>query len=439
MNNLWNNILSELEPKINKQSFDTWFQNTQMISENDYSITVKVFDEIAKDHMTSTYSDIISGISEKLTGRKYEFIFVSDNYITAGTEHIPEKNIQLNNSGVNLYPTCTFENFIVGPNNQFAHSVALSVAKNPNIKFNPVFIYGESGLGKTHLLQAIGHYILKDRPYLKVRYITTETFINEFITSIKNSTQEDFKKQYRIVDVLLVDDIQFLSGKEETQNEFFHRFNDLHENQKQIVISSDKPPQQLAKLEERLQTRFQWGILTDIKPPELETREAILRDKAEKANIVITDDACYFIAKRIKSSIRALEGAVNRLEVLYSLNNSPITTEQAKQHLKDLFDVDADKKITINDIIQKVGKKFEVTPEDLKSSSRNGKLVKPRFAAMYLSRKLLTDKTTTEIGDEFGKRDHSTVLNAVNRAEELINSDNDFKEYIDDLIIDIKN
>jgi chromosomal replication initiator protein len=336
-----------------------------------------------------------------------------------------------------LNPNYTFEYFVIGPNNQFAHAAAWAVAQHPAKQVNPLFIYGSSGLGKTHLLQAVGHYIIAEKPYLKVLFVSTEQFINEFINSIRNQTQESFKIRYRNVDILLIDDIQFLENKEETQNEFFHTFNALYENKKQIIISSDRPPKQIATLADRLRTRFEWGMITDIQPPNLETREAILRNKAEKMNLNISDEAFYFIARRIKSNIRALEAAVNRLKMVSSFHEGPITTEHAKLHLKELFDTDTDKKITLTDIMQKVSRKYDVTPEEIKSNSRHSRIILPRFTAMYLARKL-TDMTTTDIGKEFGDRDHSTVVNAVNKIEENLKNNTEFKEQLEDIIVEIR-
>ncbi len=423
-----------------------WLKDTQPVSLTENRLTVKVADDVARRHIHEHYSTQIESIVEEITGRKYvcEFVTGIDFDKTKQTDiktnpepdFIPRINSNEKPDLV-LNPSYTFDNFVIGPNNQFAHAAAYSVAQSPAREINPLFIYGSSGLGKTHLLQAVGHYITDEKPYLKVLFVSTEQFINEFITSIRNRTQESFKIKYRDVDILLIDDIQFLENKEETQNEFFHTFNALHENKKQIIISSDRPPKQIATLADRLRTRFEWGMITDIQPPNLETREAILRNKAEKIDIDITDEAYTYIARRIKSNIRALEAAVNRLKMVASFNNNPITAELAKVHLKELFDVDANQKVTLSDIMKKVSEKYQVTPEDLKSNSRQNRIILPRFTAMFLARKL-TDMTTTDVGKEFGDRDHSTVVNAVNKVEDNMKKNPEFKEMLEDLIMELK-
>jgi len=445
---LWNNVLNTLKNNINKQSYDMWFKDTEILSINNNLITIKAIDEVARRHIKEKYLQKIGNIINNITKKKYSCEILTKNNQEEKTGE-PKKIINqnfsetykmnLNNSQDNaLNPRYTFDNFVIGPNNQFAHAAADAVAKSPATQFNPLFVYGESGLGKTHLMQAIGHYLKERRPMLKIFYVPTEQFINEFIISIRTNTQESFKIKYRNVDILMVDDIQFIEKKEETQNEFFHTFNTLYDNKKQIIITSDRPPKQLSTLEDRLRTRFEWGMITDIQPPNLETREAILRNKAEKENINISEEALNYIASHIKSSIRALEAALTRLKMVSFLYKEEISILHAKKHLKDIFDINADKKININDIIKKVTEKYEVTIEDLISKSRHSRIVTPRFIAMYLSR-ALTRETTSEIGKKFGDRDHSTVVNAVNQIEDNIKKDLSFKETIDDLILELKN
>ena len=444
---IWNRVLSSLEGEINKQSFNIWLKDTEPLSITENTLTVRVADDVAKRHITEQYSQQIESILKEISGQKYSCEFITENDFNQKPEE--EKQQQVSNDNILnsitpknkpeliLNSSYTFDNFVIGPNNQFAHAAAYSVAQSPAKQVNPLFIYGSSGLGKTHLLQAIGHYIIEEKPFLKVLFVSTEQFINEFINSIRTRTQDSFKIKYRDVDILLIDDIQFLENKEETQNEFFHTFNALHENKKQIVISSDRPPKQIATLADRLRTRFEWGMITDIQPPNFETREAILRNKGDSVNIEITDEAYAYIARRIKSNIRALEAAVNRLKMVSSFYESPITAEIAKTNLKELFDVDSNRKITLSDIMIKVADKYQVTVQDLKSNSRQSKIILPRFSAMFLARKL-TDLTTTDIGKEFGDRDHSTVVNAVNKVEENMKKDTEFKEIIDDLILELK-
>ena len=443
---MWKNVLTDLEKKINKQSFSMWLEGTESISLDGDILQIKVKDDVAVRHINDKYRKDIEDILESTTGRKYSCNFITEiefkDIKTSNVDNIvnymnnPQNKTDNNNSLLNL--NYTFENFVVGPNNQLAHAAAKSVSRSPATQFNPLFIYGDTGLGKTHLIQAIGHNILKERPYLKVLYIATEQFINEFIYSIQTNTQQSFKIKYRNVDILIIDDIQFLEKKEETQNEFFHTFNTLYENKKQIIISSDRPPKQIATLTDRLKTRFEWGMLTDIQTPNLETREAILRNKAAKEKIKISDDAYIYIAKRITSSIRALESALANLIMVYDLCNEEINTKHVKENLKHLFDEESSKKITQNDILNKISEMYNISVEEIISKSRQSKVVMPRFVAMYLTKKL-TGMTVAEIGKQFGDRDHSTVVNALKKIEQDMANDIDLKEHIDEIITELKN
>ncbi len=424
-----------------------WLKDTEPLSISDNILKIKVIDEVTKRHISEQYSNQISLKLKEITGQNYICEFVTTNGFPP--EHKDtSKGIQTSNTNTyfkrdqmssvsSLNPKYTFENFVIGPNNQYAHAAAYSVSQAPGTQVNPLFIYGSTGLGKTHLLQAIGNYINMEKPYLKVLFVTTGDFVTEFINAIRNRTQESFQIKYRHVDILLIDDIQFLENKEETQNEFFQVFNSLHGNKKQIVISSDRPPKQIATLADRLRTRFEWGMITDIQAPNLETREAILRDKAEKEKLIISDEAFNYIARRIKSNIRALEAAVSKLKMVSQFSREEITIDLVKLHLKELFDVDSNKMVSIIDIINKVSEKFNVSPDDLKSKSRQGRIIQPRFIGMYLARDL-AGMTHTDIGKEFGDRDHSTVINACNKIMEDMNNDPEFKELINDLIIELK-
>ena len=438
---IWDIVLGTLEKRINKQSFNMWLKDTTPLSIDGDILTIKVNDDVAARHLKDQYQKDIEEIIESTTGKKYFCKFV----ITPDDKTHPSENLIINPEPKNekngqispLNPNYTFDNFVIGPNNQLAHAAAKSVSRSPATQFNPLFIYGGTGLGKTHLIQAIGHYLLIERPYLKVLYIPTEQFINEFIYSIQTNTQQSFKIKYRNVDILLIDDIQFLEKKEETQNEFFHTFNTLYDNKKQIVISSDRPPKQIATLADRLRTRFEWGMITDIQTPNLETREAILRNKASKENIEISDEAFNYIARRITSSIRALESALDNLRMVYDIHREVITIRHVKEHLKHLFDEESNRKVTPNDIITKVSRLYDVSVEDMISKSRQNKVVMPRFVAMYLIRKL-TDMTTTEIGKQFGDRDHSTVVNAINKIEDDMKNDPEFREQLEELIVELR-
>ena len=446
-NTIWANVLTDLEKKMNKQAFIFWLKDTVPVSLQGDILQIKVKDDVAVQHINNKYLKDIEDILESTTGKKYSCNFVTevefkdiktsnvDNVVTMENTNNSYNKIETNNSLLNQ--NYTFENFVVGPSNQFAHAAAKSVSKSPATQYNPLFIYGDTGLGKTHLIQAIGHHILQERPYLKVLYIPTEQFINEFIYSIQTNTQQSFKIKYRNVDILIIDDIQFLEKKEETQNEFFFTFNELYQNKKQIIISSDRPPKQIANLTDRLKTRFEGGVITDIQTPNLETREAILRNKAAKEDMIISDEAYNYIARRITSSIRALESALAKLRMVYDLYKEPITIKHIKEHLKHLFDEESSRKVTLNDIINKVSEMYNISIEDIISKSRQSKIVMPRFVAMYLTRKL-TDMTVSDIGKQFGDRDHSTVLNAINKVEQEIVNDADFKEHIDEIIAELR-
>jgi chromosomal replication initiator protein len=443
-NDIWDKVLNNIQTIINKQSYEMWLKGTEPIIFTNKVLKIRVADEVAQRHISDNYLPIITSLASDITGENISCVFTTETTIDdTPLQSSQESYLQsvatntVEKSSLMLYPEYTFDNFIVGPNNQLAHAAAVSVSKAPAIQFNPLFIYGKTGLGKTHLMQAIGHKIIQDKPYMKVLYIPTEQFVNEFINAIRNNTHQSFKIKYREVDLLLIDDIQFIEKKEQTQEEFFHTFNTLHNNNKQIVITCDRPPKELTTLEERLRSRFEWGMITDIQTPNIETREAILRSKAEKLHMDITDDVLNYIARRIKSSIRALESALTRLNMVSSISNEPITINHAKQHLKDLFDEEVTKKIGISDIILKVCEKYDISPDDLKSKSRHSRVVLPRFIAMYITRNL-TELTTLEIGKEFGDRDHSTVINAINNIEKSMKNDDQLHEQINEIIAELK-
>lgn len=441
-NEIWSSVLSDLQNTINRQSFDTWFKDSDALQFDGNTLTVKVQDDVAKKHIIDNYSDIFTHIITSKLGRKINLsLVVNSSEVSIAPSPADQKEIETGARVDKVYsylnPRYLFDSFVVGPNNQLAFATAMSVSKAPGKNYNPFFIYGESGLGKTHLLQAIGNAIALEKPYLKVLYTSIEQFMNEFIFSIQNNTQRNFKIKYRNVDVLLIDDIQFIQNKEGTQEEFFYTFEDLYKNNKQIVISSDRPPKEISHLAERLRTRFEWGLQADIKPPNIETREAILRKKAEIENIVISDDVLNFIAKRIKTNIRKLESALTKLQAISSIQNEPISVYLAKQHLKPLFDEEISKQITAIDIMQKVSERMNVSVQELQSKSRQSSIVLPRFIAMYIATRL-TNMTTIDIGKEFGKRDHSTVINARKNVEKMMEEDDSFKERVEDIISELR-
>ena len=436
----WHLILSDMEKQINPQTFDTWFRDTKAVHFDGSNLTVQVLDDTAKRHISERYIYLLSSSAQKHAGKVINISFCVPNENTPYPKKMEEKR-QFEKpdapAGFSFNSKYTFDNFVVGPNNQLAHAAAISISKAPAKLYNPFFLYGESGLGKTHLLQAIGNEIIKEKPWLKVLYISSEQFISEFIQAIMTKTQHNFKIKYREVDVLLIDDIQNLKDKDETQTEFFYTFEDLKNNCKQIVISSDRPPKEIGNLADRLRTRFESGLQADIKPPNIETREAILRKKATDDSIIISDETINYIAKRIKSNIRKIESALTNLHHVSQTLGVPITIDMAKQELRHLFDEEINKTITIHDIMEKVSSRMNVTPEDLQSKSRHSSIVQPRFVAIYLCTKL-TNLTTIEIGREFGKRDHSTVINARKNIEKDLEKNEVLKDLVNEIISDLK-
>ena len=331
-----------------------------------------------------------------------------------------------------LNPKYSFDSFVIGSSNRFAHAAAFAVAETPAKAYNPLFIYGDSGLGKTHLLHAVGHYVRHLYPRLRVRYVTTEQFTNEFISAVKDARMADFQALYRKVDMLLIDDIQFLSKAERTQEEFFHTFNALHNAEKQIVISSDRPPRQIAQLEDRLRSRFEWGLMTDVQPPDLETRIAILRRKCATERLDMAADVLEFIASRVESNIRELEGALIRVAAFASLQGKAPDSEMAERVLKDLFPEDAKRDISVHLIQDEVAAFFDYTVEEMKSKNRTRKLSRARQIAMYLTREM-TDMSLPKIGDAFGGRDHSTVLHANNKIADLMGEERVIYDQVQEL------
>ena len=442
--NIWGMVLNDLQSNINKQTFDAWFKDTSVINQSENVINIKVQDDVAQRYITNSYAKTINDILKKNTGSDYLCNFVHDTskivIENKKESHIFESEVKKmeSESKIDLNPYYSFETFVIGANNQFAHAAALNVSKNPAGVYNPLFLYGNSGVGKTHLLQAIGHQILKDKPYLKVLYIKTEQFLNEFINAMKNQSMHQFKLKFRYVDILLIDDIQFLSDKIQLQEEFFHTFDELHNKRKQIVLTSDRPPKEISHLTERLKTRFLGGLLADIQIPNLETREAILRRKAEILGIDIHEEVINYIATRIKSNIRSLEAAlINLNHVATILQNKKISIEMAKTHLKPLFEENQNKQITIKDIIEKVSIRYESSPDLIVSKNRHNSIIMPRFVAIYLSTQL-TNLTTIEIGKEFGKRDHSTVINARKNIESMLKEDDSLREVIEEIKSELK-
>jgi chromosomal replication initiator protein len=358
----------------------------------------------------------------------------TDNKPVQLDESLPEVSAQMEEvpSSSQLNPKYTFQTFVIGPGNRFAHAASLAVAAQPANTYNPLFIYGGVGLGKTHLMHAIGHYVKEQNPESRICYISSEKFTNEFINGIVSGNVEPFRNRYRSVDVLLIDDIQFLAKKEGTQEEFFHTFNALHECHKQIIISSDRPPKEIPFLEDRLRSRFEWGLITDVQPPDLETRIAILRKKAIADNLDVTNEVLYYIADQVANNIRELEGALIRVVAYSTMLNQPITIDLALEALKNLVAPNQPKVIGIPDIQQVVGNYYQLRIEDLKSKKRTKTIAYPRQIAMYLSREL-TDSSLPKIGEDFGGRDHTTVIHAHEKISRMLNNDQELEQVIMEL------
>lgn len=435
---LWNSVLAQVEQQISKPSFETWLKSTRLLSNKNSTVTIAAPNSFARDWLENHYIHLITGILTELTGQDLLIKFVVQKDQDTDEFDLPAPKIQARNNEQHdispgmLNPKYTFDTFVIGSGNRFAHAASLAVAEAPAKAYNPFFIYGGVGLGKTHLMHAIGHYVLEHNPDAKVVYLSSEKFTNEFINSIRDNKAIDFRNKYRNVDVLLIDDIQFLAGKESTQEEFFHTFNTLHEEQKQIVISSDRPPKEIPTLEDRLRSRFEWGLITDIAPPDLETRIAILRKKAKADGLDIPNEVMLYIANQIDSNIRELEGALIRVVAYSSLVNKDITADLAAEALKDIMPNSKPRIITILDIQNVVGEHYHIRLEDFTAKKRTKSIAFPRQVAMYLSREL-TDFSLPKIGEEFGGRDHTTVIHAHEKISSLLKQDNQLQQDIKEI------
>ncbi|WAA09532.1 chromosomal replication initiator protein DnaA [Fervidibacillus albus] len=435
---LWTKALQSLEKKVSKPSFDTWLKTTKAVSLKEHMLVIETPNDFSRDWLDGNYKDIVADTLYELIGEQLEIQFTTtsskedDTFITSVKKKKPKNEHPIEFSQNMLNPKYTFETFVIGSGNRFAHAASLAVAEAPAKAYNPLFIYGGVGLGKTHLMHAIGHYVLEHNPTAKVVYLSSEKFTNEFINSIRDNRPDDFRNKYRNVDILLIDDIQFLAGKESTQEEFFHTFNTLHGENKQIVISSDRPPKEIPTLEDRLRSRFEWGLITDITPPDLETRIAILRKKAKADGLDIPNDVMLYIANQIDSNIRELEGALIRVVAYSSLQNKDINADLAAAALKDIIPSSKPKVITIHDIQQIVADEYGVKMEDFRAKKRTKSIAFPRQIAMYLSREL-TDFSLPKIGEEFGGRDHTTVIHAHEKISKMIKEDTQFQKQIEEL------
>ena len=424
---VWSRIVEETKNQINRTSYNVWLKPTIAVALSNDLLVVEVQNQFAAESIEDHVSNLLKTKARDLFDRDFTISFqslrksdeghidISEEVLTSLDEPIPlRESIILNDR----FP---FDSFVVGTSNHFSHAAALSVAQKPALNYNPLFIYGGTGLGKTHLMQAIGNYVLNFGKIRNIHYSSAESFMNEMIQSIQTGTMLDFRNKYRRVDLLLIDDVQFLAHKESTQEEFFHTFNTLYDSRKQIVLTSDRPPREISNIEERLISRFQWGLVTDIQPPDLETRIAILKKKAISDSLLLPDEVLMFIAKHIKSNVRELEGSLIRLLAYSSLTGNDITVDLAEEVLKNILQHE-EKNITIEHIQQRVAEHYDIPVAELKSKKRTKKIALPRQVAMFLCRKL-TDLSLIEVGSHFGGRDHTTVMHACDKIGRWIQSD----------------
>ena len=441
---IWNDVLDRIQTKVNNYTYQTWFEPTSLFQDTGSSLVIQVADAMAVEWMTKHYTALIAEALSEVGRPDVSFRFLPEGDAAAAVagpgdaESLGdvERDTTESEGAGGLSPRYSFETFIVGASNQFAHAACRAVAEAPSRSYNPLFLYGGVGLGKTHLMHAIGHYVLTHAPGLKLTYISAERFMNEVIHAIRYDRILEFRERFRSVDVLLVDDIQFIAGKERTQTEFFHTFNALHDAQKQIVLSSDCPPHQITELEERLRSRFEWGLIADIQSPDLETKIAILKRKAESEGVFLPDDVAIYIAGRIKSNIRELEGSLIRLLAYASLTGRELSMSLAQDVLRDVLRQE-ERAVSI-DMIQKfVADYYQLKMTELKSRNNSKSVAMPRQVAMYLC-KSLTNASLPEIGKSFGGKHHSTVIHSIRKVEELRQRDQAFNSLMNTLTESIR-
>ena len=443
---LWNSLLPQIEKSLNKPIFETLVSSTKPLELKDGVLRVAVPHETIKEWLSKHCLTLLEEEVRSLDKGIHKIAFVvgdKDLFQTplleeSGLSNSVQDNISRSLQVTYLNPRYTFDTFVMGNGNRFAHAASLSVAENPGTTYNPLFIYGGVGLGKTHLMQAIGYQILKASPRAKVLYITSEMFTNELIDSIQEGKTQEFRNKYRSIDLLLVDDVQFLAGKERTQEEFFHTFNTLYEASKQIVVSSDRPPKEIPTLEERLRSRFEWGLTADIQPPDFETRIAILKKKAELVELMVPNEVLHLIASRIASNIRELEGALIRVVAFASLSGADISIPLVEQVLKDFLAPSKSGSSVSIDLIKKaVAEYYSVKIDDMSAKIRTKEIASARQVAMYLSREL-TPASLPKIGEEFGGRDHTTVLHACGKIRQAIRSEKELDEAVKSILVKLK-
>ena len=430
---IWEKTLDVIKVELTEVSFNTWLKAIQPISTRDNLVTFSVPDDFTKGILEARYVTLIKNALKQVSSEYYDIKFIiptEENYASIMRENTERNQIE-ETVNTSLNPKYTFDTFVIGNSNRLAHAASVAVAESPAKAYNPLFIYGGVGLGKTHLMHAIGHYISKQNKKAKVVYISSETFTNELINSIRDDRNNEFRGKYRNVDVLLIDDIQFIAGKESTQEEFFHTFNSLYDANKQIIISSDRPPKEIRTLEERLRSRFEQGLIADIQPPDLETRVAILKKKARSENLSISDNVMLLIAKKIHSNIRELEGALIRIVAYSSLTNGEINEDLTNEALKDIISNSKPKLVTPAAIKDVVGQYYSIKLEDFNAKKRNKSIVLPRQIAMFLCREL-TDLSLPRIGEEFG-RDHTTIMHAYEKISNDMKIDSQLKSVLEEL------
>lgn len=438
---VWTSVSALIRQRISSDGFQRWFQGINLVSDDGAKITLSVPNPIHQFFLESNYLPLVQDAVTEVMGRSRKVQFIVEGTPSPSpktkepspgkmspTQSV-SKEIAKAAAATGMNPRNTFETFVVGANNQFAHSAAVAIGKAPAKTYNPFFIYGGSGLGKTHLLQAIGHYVLANQKAAKVVYLSSEQFTNEFIDAIQHNSLVKFRRKYRSADVLMIDDIQFLAGKERSQEEFFHTFNTLHDGHKQIVLSSDRPASEIEKLEHRLVSRFEWGMTAELQPPDVETRIAILKKKAENLSITLDQWVIEFLADRIRNNVRRLEGALMRVASYRSLSDREITREVIENLLRDIFQEQARRAVTIEQIQRKVAEQYDVRLADMTSKRRPANIAFPRQIAMYLSREL-TKSSLSDIGDAFGGKDHGTVIHACKLVKRRLKDDEQTRHVI---------
>jgi len=444
---LWDDVLSVLKPQMNNESFDLWFRPIKALSMEGNRLVLQVpnafFADWLRDHYQTTIENLLKEHSGDTVNLSFSVLRPLDEIVNPNSSapaFVPRVVAAPAPPPLetHLNQRYTFETFVIGHSNRFAQAASQAVAKDPGKAYNPLFLYGGVGLGKTHLMHAIGHHVLQSNPRARVLYTTSEKFINEFIDSLRFEKMNQFRQKYRNLDCLLIDDIQFLVNKESSQEEFFYTFNTLYDSRKQIVITSDRPPKEIPTLQERLITRFEWGVVADIQAPELETRIAILRDKADAENLFVPDDVLLFLASHIRANIRELEGSLIRVVAHASLTGVPLTVDSAREVLRDVMErEEAAAPVAIEKIQEVVARHYHLELHDMKSKRRTDAIAFPRQIAMYLAR-TLTEMSTTQIGDSFGGKDHTTVMHATNKIKGRLDTDPFFTALVNKIIQEIK-